>query len=88
MQDLENETGESDVRKRLDDMVDQVNLEAPVIARLSKAHVVFATREKPFARTSKGTVRSRETAKVYQGEIDEIYQQHEDQMGSIMSRVH
>ncbi|EXJ71523.1 uncharacterized protein A1O5_05331 [Cladophialophora psammophila CBS 110553] len=76
------------LRSEIELLIDQVNVEAPVIAKLTKTHVVFAAREKPLPRTSKGSLRRREAARVYQAEIDEVYREHGDQMGSMMSRVH
>ncbi|KIW91309.1 uncharacterized protein Z519_08205 [Cladophialophora bantiana CBS 173.52] len=76
------------LRSEIELLIDQVNVEAPVIAKLTKTHVVFAAREKPLPRTSKGSLRRREAARVYRAEIDEVYRVHGDQMGSMMSRVH
>ncbi|KIX95422.1 uncharacterized protein Z520_08939 [Fonsecaea multimorphosa CBS 102226] len=76
-------------QNEIDLLFDKVNDEAPLIAKLAKTHVIFATREKPLPRTSKGSLRRKEAARVYQAEIDQVYRVHGDQMmGSMMSRVH
>ena len=85
----ENENGRenSTVRGELDVVIDQINLEAPVIAQLAKTHVIFMHRAKPLPRTSKGSIRRKEAAKIYSAEIDEVYRVHGDKMGRMMSRV-
>ncbi|KAJ9609951.1 hypothetical protein H2200_006281 [Cladophialophora chaetospira] len=81
------ERGDLRVRNELDVLIDQINLEAPVIAQIAKRHVIFTTRGMPLPRTSKGSLRRKEAAKVYQAEIDEVYRVYGDKMGSMMSRV-
>ncbi|OQV06585.1 hypothetical protein CLAIMM_11132 [Cladophialophora immunda] len=77
------------LRSEIDLLIDKVNVEAPLIAKLAKTHVIYVTREKPLPRTSKGSLRRKGAARVYQAEIDQVYRDHGDQMmGSMMSRVH
>jgi len=73
LHDMESQAGDMKVRAELEALIDQINLEAPVIAQLAKTHVIFTTKEKPLPRTSKGSVRRREAAKVYQNEIEKVY---------------
>ncbi|KAH0843148.1 hypothetical protein AYO21_03438 [Fonsecaea monophora] len=80
--------GESQLRNEVDLLIDKVNVEAPVIAKLAKTHVIFVTSGKPLPRTDKASVRRKEAARVYLAEIERVYREHGDQMvGSIMSRV-
>ena len=88
LRDMEDDQGQKAVKSKLNDLIDQVNLDAPVIARIAKTHVIFVTREKPLPRTSKGSVRRKDAASVYQDEIEEVYRLHGDKMKPMMSRVH
>jgi acyl-CoA synthetase (AMP-forming)/AMP-acid ligase II len=84
---MEDGRGESKVRSRLDILIDEVNVEAPVIAQIAKTHIIIATRGKSLPRTAKGSVRRREAAKLYRVEIDEVYRVYGDEMVRMMSRV-
>lgn len=49
------------------------NESAPAHARLSKEYIIIAKAEKPFARTSKGTIRRGPTLDLYKEEFDNVY---------------
>ena len=86
-QDMKDEQNKVKMRGELDSLLDRVNEEAPVMAQIAKTHVIFATSEKPLPRTSKGSVKRKEAAKVYQAEVEEVYRKFGDKMGKLMSRV-
>lgn len=49
------------------------NQSAPAHARLSKEHILIAREEKPFSRTSKGTIRRGPTLELYKADFDRVY---------------
>ena len=87
LKDMESEQGRVATKLRLDMLIDEANLEAPVVAQIAKTHVVFATKEKPLPRTSKGSVKRKEAANIYEAEIEEVYRLHGVHMSPMMSRV-
>ena len=87
LKDMENEADKATLRGEVDSLIDEVNETAPVIARIAKTHVLFASREKSLPRTSKGSVRRKGAAKLFQPEIDEVYRTYGDEMGRMMARV-
>ncbi|KAL3420250.1 L-aminoadipate-semialdehyde dehydrogenase (nonribosomal peptide synthetase) [Phlyctema vagabunda] len=58
------------------------NIEAPAHAQLYKDYIMFASPDKPFPLAGKGTVLRNETLKLYQEEIDNIYQQADREIGA------
>ncbi|KAJ5353558.1 NRPS-like enzyme [Penicillium brevicompactum] len=54
-------------------MIDQANVVLPGHGKLFYSHVAFATEDKPFALSPKGTLRRREIFKMYQPLIDGLY---------------
>ncbi|KAJ5323083.1 NRPS-like enzyme [Penicillium brevicompactum] len=64
------------LHRTLRPMVDQANAVLPGHGKLFYSHVAFATEDKPFALSPKGTMRRREIAKMYQSLIDALYTAH------------
>jgi thioester reductase-like protein len=58
-------------------LVVQANKESPSHAQIQKSHIMFWNPEKPFLKTSKGTTRRQVTIKVYESEIERLYQEAE-----------
>ena len=67
--------------------VEEVNKDLPSVARIAKTHVLLAPKEKPFLRTSKGTVMRFQTLKAYGSELDQCYEKFGDQSVDMLGRV-
>ncbi|KAF2095550.1 acetyl-CoA synthetase-like protein [Rhizodiscina lignyota] len=55
--------------------IEDANISAPSHAQLLKEYILFATPDKPFSKTSKGTVRRGPTLELYKKELDDLYAQ-------------
>ncbi|KAJ5703224.1 acetyl-CoA synthetase-like protein [Penicillium malachiteum] len=53
--------------------IEEANTEAPAHARITKSHILFASPEKPFPRTPKGTINRPQTLVLYAKEIKDLY---------------
>jgi thioester reductase-like protein len=53
------------------------NKESPSHAQIQKSHIMFSNPEKPFLKTSKGTIRRQVTVQLYDSEIETLYQEAE-----------
>lgn len=58
--------------------IEKANSVAPKHAIVEKSHVFFEKSEKPFLRTSKGTVQKLPTQRLYKEEIDALYEKYGD----------
>ena len=54
-------------------LIEEANEASPAHGRISKAHVLFTSPEKPMLRAGKGTVQRRLTLNAYANEIDALY---------------
>ncbi|CAG8045194.1 unnamed protein product [Penicillium olsonii] len=61
------------LHRNLQSIIDEANVSLPGHGKLFYSHVAFASREKPFALSPKGTLRRREIVKAYQPVIDALY---------------
>ncbi|KJZ79675.1 hypothetical protein HIM_01144 [Hirsutella minnesotensis 3608] len=57
--------------------IEEANLHAPAHARIADTHICFVSRDKPMARTAKGTVKRHQTLELYGQEIEETYKNAE-----------
>ena len=55
-------------------LVERANKDCPAHGRISKEFVLFTTPEKPMLRASKGTVQRMSTVKLYEPELNRIYE--------------
>ncbi|KAI5919523.1 hypothetical protein F4810DRAFT_724576 [Camillea tinctor] len=55
--------------------INEANRAAPKFGRVPRELIIFATKEKPFLRASKGTIQRRLTIMAYEKEIDKMYDQ-------------
>lgn len=62
-------------------MIQRANAVADTIGQLRRDYVIFASKERPFGITGKGTVQRGKAVKMYKKEIEEIYRRARD--GSI-----
>ncbi|KAJ5317676.1 NRPS-like enzyme [Penicillium antarcticum] len=53
--------------------VDKANAVLPAHGQILAGHFAFTSRDKPFARTAKGSIRRRDIAMAYEAVIDELY---------------
>lgn len=68
----ENEQRVEDVKQQAMDVLRETYRRSPDFVRIPQGDITFANRDKPFARTPKGTVQRRHTLQVYQKEIDSL----------------
>ncbi|OIW22562.1 acetyl-CoA synthetase-like protein [Coniochaeta ligniaria NRRL 30616] len=66
-----------EISDRLWASVEESNKSAPAHARLHRDFIVIASPDKPFLKTSKGTVRRGPTIELYREELDKVYSQAE-----------
>lgn len=57
--------------------IDEANHQAPKFGRVPKELVLFASKDKPFSRSPKGSIQRRLTVSYYQKEIEDLYSQSE-----------
>ena len=55
-------------------VIEKANETAPKQARVEKDWIMFTTKEKPMARAGKGSVQRQSTVKLYEKELDALYQ--------------
>lgn len=58
--------------------IEQANRACPKFGRIPRELVLFATRDKPFMRASKGTIQRRLTVAAYEHEIEDLYTREEE----------
>lgn len=71
------EDNEAERDRFLDELwpvIAEANKQAPGHAKLQRDHIIIAHLNKPFARTSKGTIRRGPTLELYKDEFDKIYE--------------
>lgn len=78
---------EQSVRDEIWEDVKEMNRDLTSVAQLSKSHMVFAKREKPFARASKGTVMRYHTLKAYEQELEACWAEFGDTEVEMLGRV-
>lgn len=81
---------DEDRRSRIENIwptIAAANEEAPSIAQVAKTHVLFATPDKPFLRTAKGTVQRSKTIELYENEINHLYEVMGDKASPMVTRV-
>ncbi|KAE8356048.1 NRPS-like enzyme [Aspergillus coremiiformis] len=61
------------LQKDVAPLVDQANALLPAHGQIHPTHIAFASRNRPFALTPKGSVRRRETSQLYQPVLDRLY---------------
>ncbi|KAI6017888.1 hypothetical protein EDC04DRAFT_2607953 [Pisolithus marmoratus] len=54
--------------------VEQANKDAPKFSRIFKEMILVASRDRPMLRTAKGTVTKKATLRMYESEIDALYE--------------
>jgi thioester reductase-like protein len=59
--------------------VEEANKAAPAHAQIDRQHVIFASADKPFRRTAKGTVTRSATIKNYEAEINDLYEKADEE---------
>ena len=70
-------------------VIEKANEASPAHGRLSKAHILFTTPEKPMLRAGKGTIQRRLTLNAYGNEINALYADAESIMnGELPPPVH
>jgi hypothetical protein len=72
-------TSQADILAEIWPTIEAANAVAPKHAVVERTHIIFEKPEKPFLRTSKGTVQKIPTQKLYQPELDEMYATFGDQ---------
>lgn len=78
---------EKEVRESISRFVNKVNEDLPRMARVAQTHVIFAPKDKPFARSPKGSVARFRTVNAFQKDIDECYARYGDQGADILERI-
>lgn len=78
---------EQKVRNAVWDMVSKVNVDLQSHVRIAKTHILFTTKDRPFARTSKGTVMRFHTVREYAGELERCYENFGDSSEDMFRRV-
>ncbi|KAJ2985393.1 hypothetical protein NUW58_g5554 [Xylaria curta] len=58
--------------------IDKANKAAPKFGRIPKELIILTSRDKPFARASKGTIQRRLSIDAYEEEIENLYQKVEE----------
>ena len=79
---------EQKIRDAVWDMVSKVNVELQSHVRIAKTHILFTSKDKPFARASKGTVMRFHTLKEYADEFEHCYQKFGDSSEDMFRRVY
>ena len=72
--------------ERLEPFITAANEKAPAYAKLQPDYVLFAAKDKPFLRADKGTIKRLATMKLYESEIEKLYE--EGGTGLILSSAH
>ncbi|OAX33021.1 acetyl-CoA synthetase-like protein, partial [Rhizopogon vinicolor AM-OR11-026] len=72
--DVDDETQLADFRNRVWPEVEEANKEAPAFSRIFKEMILVTSREKPMPRVGKGTVNKKATVKLYEEEINTLYE--------------
>ncbi|RAK79580.1 NRPS-like enzyme [Aspergillus fijiensis CBS 313.89] len=72
------------LRQQLESLLDEANEALPAYARIFDTHIALTSRDKPFARSPKGSLRRREIANDYKSVLDSLYESGD----SRTSKVH
>ncbi|KAG0703313.1 putative aminoadipate reductase [Suillus ampliporus] len=75
--DVDDEKQLAEFRNRVWPDIEEANEEAPTFSRIFKEMIIVTRGEKPIFRTGKGTVAKKATVKLYEGEIDALYEKVE-----------
>ena len=67
----------SDLLESLQPFIDAANSHCHRKVQLSSERVIFASRDKPFVRTLKGSVARNQSLKLYEGEVAALFEAHE-----------
>ncbi|KAF2190026.1 acetyl-CoA synthetase-like protein [Zopfia rhizophila CBS 207.26] len=59
-------------------VIEKMNDLSPMCAKVSRKHVLFVNSTKPVMRTAKGTVQRKATVKLYEEELDRLYEELQD----------
>ncbi|OJJ97165.1 hypothetical protein ASPACDRAFT_33107 [Aspergillus aculeatus ATCC 16872] len=62
------------LRQQLGSLLDEANEALPAYARIFDTHIALTSRDKPFARSPKGSLRRREIANDYKSVLDSLYE--------------
>ncbi|OAX31791.1 putative aminoadipate reductase [Rhizopogon vinicolor AM-OR11-026] len=72
--DVDDETQLAEFRNKVWPEVEEANKEAPAFSRIFKEMILVTSREKPMLRVGKGTVNRKATVKLYEEEINTLYE--------------
>ncbi|OJJ39941.1 hypothetical protein ASPWEDRAFT_736901 [Aspergillus wentii DTO 134E9] len=75
--ELQSSTDPDDAVESIKGVVDEFNREASRDAQISRQDIIFTAKDKPFSRTIKETVHRRQTERLYEAEIDDLYSRHD-----------
>ncbi|KAF8840152.1 acetyl-CoA synthetase-like protein [Paxillus ammoniavirescens] len=71
--DIMDDKAVAEFRNKIWPVIEEANMTAPAFSRIFKEMILIASKSKPILRTHKGTLQKKATVKVYETEIDALY---------------